>query len=107
MLASTLPIARRIENGKVSRAPMTEDRFRTILDAVIQGSDYLGIGPSVRQIRRKTAGKLNSNPSDPEGRVLWRLTGRQSGTQRLKDRSKSCISILGYSTSLRWEHLFL
>ncbi|KAH6617437.1 hypothetical protein F5144DRAFT_586453, partial [Chaetomium tenue] len=57
--ASTLPIARRIENGKVSREPMTEKRFRTIFDAVIRGSDYVGITPSVHQIRRETAGKLN------------------------------------------------
>jgi hypothetical protein len=97
--ASTLPIARRIENGKVSREPMTEKRFRTIFDAIIRGSDYVGITPSVHQIRRETAGKLNSNSPGPEGRVLRRLTGWQSDTQRLKDRSTSCISIPGFSTS--------
>ena len=58
--ASTLPIARRIENGKLSDKPMTKSRFTTIFDAVLRSAGYVGIGPSVHQIRRETAGKLNS-----------------------------------------------
>ncbi|KAH6614601.1 hypothetical protein B0J18DRAFT_439744 [Chaetomium sp. MPI-SDFR-AT-0129] len=64
--ASTLPIARRIGEGKVSRAPMTENRFRAIFDAVIRGSDYVGITPSVHQIRRESAGKLNKRYTEAE-----------------------------------------
>ncbi|KAK3896489.1 hypothetical protein C8A05DRAFT_20540, partial [Staphylotrichum tortipilum] len=58
--ASALPIARRVEHGKVTLQPMSEWRFRRMFDAVLTGSDYVGIRPSVHQIRRETAGKLNS-----------------------------------------------
>jgi hypothetical protein len=64
--ASDLPIARRIEGGKVTQKPMSEERFRRIFDAVLQCAGYVGIRRSVRQIRRETAGKLNSRISYPE-----------------------------------------
>ncbi len=75
--ASALPIARRVSHGKVTLHPMSECRFRRIFDMVLMGSAYVGIRPSVHQIRRETAGKLNSRAPHEEVRApLHRLTHR-------------------------------
>lgn len=61
--ASALPIARCIKNGKVSLQPISQWRFRRMFNMVLIGSGYVGIRPSVHQIRRETARQLNSRVS--------------------------------------------
>lgn len=56
-----LPICRAIrKDGKVGREPLTQTTFTTSFGRLLTLANYVGVAPSLHQIRRFLGGEVNS-----------------------------------------------